>query len=247
MPVVRTDRPLENSTLNLPLLIHPGLRERRCGVLAPSPRIMNNTWLNNLPCLPCGKSELNLSSLQPIQVSIVDDYIISTEPMNSLLGSGPLEFEIITSEEDYLDLSRCFLKLKVKIGNSNGTNLNSWVPNTDGAPHKSNIEKKTQFDVVPANLFLHSLLCQVNFSINDTYRYRSYITTMLSYGTESKKTFLEMLEFFYWTTILKTTPTPMRPSKKKKTFGKQSNYQTFGEASHWPAMSEQTDPKLCDL
>ena len=53
---------------------------------------------------------------------------------------------------------------------------------------------------------LHSMFRQVDFALNDTlvtssndtYPYRAYMTTMLSYGEGSKKTFLEYLEYFYW-------------------------------------------------
>ena len=61
--------------------------------------------LNQLPCTPCGKSELELSSVPPTQVTVLEDYVMTTGPKSSLDGGGPLEFEITASGEDYLDLS----------------------------------------------------------------------------------------------------------------------------------------------
>ena len=162
--------------------------------------------LNQLPCTPCGKSELELSSVPPTQVTVLEDYVMTTGPKSSLDGGGPLEFEITASGEDYLDLSRCYLKIKFKVVNEDGTSMNSWVHKADGNTYKYNMEHKSQFNTVPVNLMLHSMFRQVDFSLNDTlvtssndtYPFRAYLTTMLSYGEGAKKTFLEYLEYFYW-------------------------------------------------
>ena len=162
--------------------------------------------LNQLPCTPCGKSELELGSVPPTQVTILEDYVVATGPKSSLDGGGPLEFEITASGEDYLDLSKCYLKIKFKIMNEDGTRLDSWAYQADATTYPMNMEHKTQFDTVPVNLMLHSMFRQVDFTLNDTlvtssndtYPYRAYLTTMLSYGEGPKKTFLEYLEYFYW-------------------------------------------------
>ena len=162
--------------------------------------------LNQLPCTPCGKSELELGSVPPTQVTILEDYVVATGPKSSLDGGGPLEFEITASGEDYLDLSKCYLKIKFKIMNEDGTRLDSWAYQADTTTYPMNMEHKTQFDTVPVNLMLHSMFRQVDFTLNDTlvtssndtYPYRAYLTTMLSYGEGPKKTFLEYLEYFYW-------------------------------------------------
>ena len=159
-----------------------------------------------MPCTPCGKSELELGLVPPTQVTVQDDYVVSIGPRSSLDENGPLEFEITASGEDYLDLSRCYLKLKFKILNEGGIKMESWVYNADRVTYPMNMEHKSQFDTVPVNLMLHSIFSQVDFTLNDTlatssndmYPYRAYMTTMLSYGTDAKKTFLEYLEYFYW-------------------------------------------------
>ena len=162
--------------------------------------------LNQLPFTPYGKSELELSSVPLTQVTILEGYVMTTGPKPFLDGGGPLEFEITASGEDYLDLSRCYLKIKFKVINEDGTTVESWVHNADGASCKYNMEHKSQFNMVPVNLMLHSMFRQVDFSLNDTfvtssndrYPYRAYKTTMLSYGEGAKKAFLEYLKYFYW-------------------------------------------------
>ena len=162
--------------------------------------------LNQLPCTPCQKSELELSSVPPMQVTVQEDYMLSTRPKSSLEDGGPLKFEITASGEDNLDLSRCYLKLRFKVMNDDGTKLDSWAYNADSDTYPLNMEHKTQLNMVPANLMLLSMFRQVDFALNDTlvtssndtYPYGAYMTTMSSYGEGSKKTFLEYLEHFYW-------------------------------------------------
>ena len=64
--------------------------------------------------------------------------------------SGPIEFEISGSGEDYIDFANTVLYVKAKITANDGTNLVA-----DAA-------------VGPANLFLHSLFSQVDISLNGT-------------------------------------------------------------------------------
>ena len=42
--------------------------------------------------------------------------------------------------------------------------------------------------VGPVNNWLHSLFTQVDVYLNNTYAYRAYIETLLSYGTDGKVT-----------------------------------------------------------
>lgn len=157
---------------------------------------MAMTLFNN-HCEPCSKSELDLESLPPVQVGILDDYIVSTGPKSALSGNNPLEFEISASGDDYLDISECYLSLKCKVKNSDGTNLRTHTTATDGT-----VTPGSQAAVGPVNLFLHSLFRQVDVSFNDTlvstsgdcYSYRAYITDLLSYGSDVKKTWLKRLE-----------------------------------------------------
>ena len=157
---------------------------------------MAMTLFNN-HCEPCSKGELDLESLPPVQVGIIDDYVVCTGPKSALSGTNPLEFEISASGDDYIDLSQCYLSLKCKVKNSDGTDLRTQTTDGDG-----NVTEGNQASVGPVNLFLHSLFRQVDVSFNDTlvstsgdcYAYRAYITDLLSYGSDVKKTWLKRLE-----------------------------------------------------
>ena len=87
------------------------------------------TLLNN-HCEPCSESELDLESLPPVQVGIIDDYVVCTGPKSALSGNDPLELEISASGDDYINLSQCYLSLKCKVKNSDGTDLRTQT--TDG-------------------------------------------------------------------------------------------------------------------
>ena len=92
---------------------------------------MAMTLFNN-HCEPCSKSELDLESLPPVQVGIIDDYVVCTGPKSALSGTNPLEFEISASGDDYIDLSQCYLSLKCKVKNSDGTDLRTQTTDGDG-------------------------------------------------------------------------------------------------------------------
>ena len=128
---------------------------------------------------PCVKSELDLFSVPPTQSSVANGSWVSHHPVASL-GGGPIEFVVSGSGEDYMDLANSYIQIQAKITNADGSNL------ADDAA------------VAPVNLWLHSLFSQVDLSLNEklisssanTYPYRAYIETLLSYGTEAKHSHL---------------------------------------------------------
>ena len=85
-----------------------------------------------------------------------------------------------------MDLARTQLYLKAKITKPNGANLD---PDTE---------------VGPVNLFLHSLVSQVDVYLDErlispstnTYPYRAMLETLLNYGEEAKKIQLPMSLFY---------------------------------------------------
>ena len=99
----------------------------------------------------CNKSELNLFSVPPTQVTVekskfIDYYLVSTLSEDST----PIEFLIPGNGEDYLvDPSRIQLYIKAKIRAADGDDI---------------VEDA---QVGPDNLFLQSLFSQVNVSLND--------------------------------------------------------------------------------
>ena len=92
--------------------------------------------------------------------------------------SGPIEFLIPGSGDDYLDLANTMLHVQVKVTRANGDDLDLADP------------------VGSVNNWLHSLFSQVDVYLNgtlvtpstNTYAYRAYIETLLSYGTDAKDT-----------------------------------------------------------
>lgn len=134
----------------------------------------------------CAKSELDLFSVPATQTSIESGIYVEYHPISSITGAAPIEFDVTASGDDYLDLANSFLCVRAKITRANGDNL-------DAAD-----------TVGPVNNFLHSLFSQVDVSLNgtlitsstNTYAYRSYIETLLSYGADAKSSQLTSALFY---------------------------------------------------
>lgn len=144
-------------------------------------------------CMACTKSELDFESMPGVQVAIADEYTLTTGPKAALNSHAPLEFEFEASGDDYLDLSQCYLKLGLIIKKEDNTNLNHQNADGTEGPDKN---------IGPCNLPLHSLFSQVEMVMNDnlvsssnnTYPYRAYISSILSYGKNVKDTWIETTE-----------------------------------------------------
>ena len=134
----------------------------------------------------CMKSELDLFSLAPTQISVESSSYGEYYPLTSLLDGSSIEFDVNGSGDDYLDLNNTFLHVKAKITQANGNNL----PADDV--------------VAPINYFMHSLFSQVDIYLNgtqitsstNTYPYRSILESMLSYGEDTKKIQLASALFY---------------------------------------------------
>ena len=98
----------------------------------------------------CDKSELDLFTVAPTQVTVERSTFVDYYPVSTLARDfAPIEFFIPGNGEDYLDPSRMQLYVQVKIQTADGDNI------ADDAA------------VGPQNLFLQSLFSQVNISLND--------------------------------------------------------------------------------
>ena len=124
----------------------------------------------------CTKSELDLFTVPPTQTSIESGSFVEYHPVSSIGDGGPIEFDVQSSGQFYLDFANTQLHVRAKITKADGTDLDADSPTG------------------PVNLFLHSLFQQVDVSLNDTqvtqssgtYAYRAYIETLLSYGPQAK-------------------------------------------------------------
>ena len=124
------------------------------------------------------KSELDLFAVPPTQTSIDDGRWVEHQPLTSLDSEGPSEFMLPGTGDAYLDLTNTYLLIRAKVVRGYGTDL------------------AADTQVAPVNNWLHSLFSQVDVYINDTlvtpssntYPFRAYVETILSYGAEAKKT-----------------------------------------------------------
>jgi hypothetical protein len=134
----------------------------------------------------CASTELDLFSVPPTQTSVESGKYVEYRPVSTLTNGSPIEFDIASSGDDYIDFANSYLHVKVKITRANGNNLE--VDDTVG----------------PVNNFLHSLFSQVDVSLNgtlitnssNTYPYRAYIENLLSYGPAAKKSQLTACLFY---------------------------------------------------
>lgn len=134
---------------------------------------------------PASKSELDIFHVPPTQVAIQESYDVEHRPLSTITDDGPFEFFIHGNDVDYIDFGNSYLYCKLKIVNLAGTDLVANAP------------------VGPENLLLHTLWSQIDLLLNDqqvtsssnTYAYRAYLETILSYGTDAKKTHLRLAMF----------------------------------------------------
>ena len=125
----------------------------------------------------CMKSELDIFTVPPTQTSIETGNWVEYNPIATIDDGSSIEFNVSGSGQDYLDPANTQLYVKARITRADGT----AIPN-DAA-------------VGPVNLLLHSLFSDVEISLNETpvtssnntYAYRAYIETLLSFGTTAKK------------------------------------------------------------
>ena len=96
--------------------------------------------------------------------------------MSSITDSVPIEFDVSSSGQNYLDFANTQLLVKAKVTRGNGDDI-------------------TYADHVEVfNLFLYILFKQVDVSFNGvqvsqstaTYAYRAYIESLISYGPQAK-------------------------------------------------------------
>ena len=172
----------------------------------------------------CEKSEVDLFSVPPTQLSLEKGRWIDYRPLSSVTNDdGAITF-LISGTDEYLDLSKTILVVEGSIKDEDDSNLSTG-----------------QASVAPVNNFLHSLIKQVDVYLNGkqvtpamgTYAYRSYIETLLNYDVSAKKSQLSSALYF------KDTPGEMDEAGALPS----STSITFVKASYAPgAKNGQSDP-----
>lgn len=125
------------------------------------------------------KSELDIFATKPTQNSIESGQYIELRPLSILDRNSPIEF-FLAESDNYIDLSRTQLYLRVKITKEDGTALEA----ADA--------------VSPINNFHGSLFEHVSVELNNKvitppsnlYAYRCIIEKLLNYGTDASKSHL---------------------------------------------------------
>ena len=137
----------------------------------------------------CEKSEVDLFSVPPTQLSLEKGRWIDYRPLSSVENPDSAITFLIAGTNEYLDLSKTILYVEGKIMNNDGT---------------SELSGGGQTNVAPVNNFLHSLFKQVDVYLNGkqvtpamgTHAYRSYIETLLNYDVSAKKSQLSSALYF---------------------------------------------------
>ena len=130
----------------------------------------------------CNKSELDLFTVPPTQTALEDSQWIEHRPITALTDNGPIEFLVPGSGDEYVSLSQSYFQVTAQILKPDGENLIQTAA-TD-----------PDIGVGPINLWLHSIFSQIDVSLNErlitpstnTYPYRAYLETLLSYGPAAK-------------------------------------------------------------
>ena len=107
-------------------------------------------------------------------------------PLGNLSDDTPIEFFVSGHGEEYIDLGKTFLYIEAQVKKADGTDL------------------AADAKVGPINNWMHSLFGQIDLSLNgelitpsnNTYPYRAYLETLLSYGEEAKKSQLQSVLWF---------------------------------------------------
>ena len=133
----------------------------------------------------CAKTELELFTLPPTQTAIESSQWVEHRPVSSVTPGAPIQFAVMGSGEEYIDLSETYLQVTLHITKPDGGDLESGATGADRG-------------VGPVNNWLHSIFSQIDVSLNErlvtpstnTYAYRAYLETLLSYGPAAKESHL---------------------------------------------------------
>lgn len=146
------------------------------------------------------KSEADVFGVNATQTAIEQSSLQKHYPLTTVDRAGPLEFKIVSSDDEYIDASTHFLYTKNRILDENGQELEVTVPPAvDGGQPGTNDDAI----VFPINYFHATRFKNVEVKINgksvtsndNLYPYRAYLETLLNYESNVKKEQLA-LSFF---------------------------------------------------
>lgn len=126
----------------------------------------------------CVKTELDLFSLPFTQTSLEKSTFIEIPPISAITDTGPIEFYISGSSEDYIDLNDSYVYLRVKILNADGTNTANAA--SVGLSNYPTCSLFSQVDIMMGD----RLITQSS----NTYPYRGIIECLLNYSEDTLNT-----------------------------------------------------------
>src|SRR6267154_1741818 len=133
--------------------------------------------------------EYDLYGVPPTQLIVDRDITTEHRPISVINdSSSPIQFEIHTAVDEYINLSKSEIKISMKISISKA-NLG-----TD-----KDVKKEDWDKICPVNNLLHSMFKAVKLTIggaevtsaSNNYPYLSYIETLIHESPEAKRTYLE--------------------------------------------------------
>ena len=181
----------------------------------------------------CTKSELDLFSVPPTQVSLEKGHWVDHLPVSSVSDGGPITF-LCPGTEDYVDLAKTILVVRAKVTKANGDDL----------------DPDEKVGIV--NNFLHSLFKQVDVFLKGkqvtqatgTYAYRAYLETLLNYGPAAKRSQLTAAMFYKDTSTKMYTADPtLAGNHANVNLGLKKRYEFSKESG----IIEMAGPIFCDV
>jgi len=127
--------------------------------------------------MECLKSELDIFLKRSIQTSVVNSHTVTYKPIAPADNPAQLEFNCSGHSDYYIDLNSVRLLLRVKLVKTDGSDIESAVPNTVGC----------------VNNLLHSTFSSLSISQNGkpvtlqetSYHFKAYLEKLLNYGSEA--------------------------------------------------------------
>ena len=123
----------------------------------------------------CSSLSLDLFLLPPTQSSFQKGKSINYHPITSLSDGGPIEFKVSGSGKEFLNLTRSYLYLKVKVSKADRTNL-------DGGSKVGFANYPTASLFIQVDVILGGKLIS---SATNAYAHGSILEVLLNYDTEA--------------------------------------------------------------
>lgn len=129
------------------------------------------------------KTELDIFQPPLTQTSVEHSEVYELSPVRAPNGNENLEFQIAGNTEFYISLHESKIHLQAKITKGDGAALSATAEDVN---------------ITHTNNLLHSMFTNIKIYINNklvesnaNYEFKSFLSTMLNYGSDAKQTHLE--------------------------------------------------------